>query len=103
MQSSLQIEVERLESHSVIRLQGELNVACAGELKRVLVATMAEGGDLQVDLEGVVAIDISILQLLWAARGEAKRNGTDFAAGASEAVRWAARDAGFDLFPGEPG
>jgi anti-anti-sigma regulatory factor len=102
MQSSLQVEVERCESHSVIRLQGELNVACAAELKGVLVATMAEGGDLQVDLEGAVAIDVSIMQLLWATRDEAKRMGTDFAVRASEAVGLASRDAGFDLFLGEP-
>lgn len=96
----MQISVEPNETYSILRLQGELNITLASELKGVLLATLAEGGDLQVDLERSDAIDITIMQLLWATRREADRRGTGFVIRASQTVVLAALDAGFDLFPG---
>lgn len=94
-----QIVTERRDTCSIVRLRGELNVTSATELKGVLLGALAEGRELQVDLEAAEAIDISIMQLLWATGRAAERRGTGFAVRASEAVALAARDAGFERWP----
>jgi anti-anti-sigma regulatory factor len=81
-------------------LDGEFNLTAAGELKRLLLEWLASGGDLQVDLEQAAEIDITLLQLLVAAESAAAHSGAGFAARVSPAAAMAARDAGFDRFPG---
>ena len=92
------ITMERLDRQSIVRLEGELTVTSAAELKGVLSEALS-GGDLQLDLERAGEIDIAIMQLLWAAAKEAERTGAGLTIRASEAVTGAARDAGFDPWP----
>ncbi len=92
------VTMERLENHSIIRLEGELTVTSAAELKEVLLVAFANG-DLQLDLERAEEIDISIMQLLWAAGREAERKGVNISLRAPDAVTRAARDAGFEKWP----
>jgi anti-anti-sigma regulatory factor len=84
----------------LIRLEGEVNLTSAGELKRLLVEGLASGRDLHVDLERVEAIDVTALQLLWSAGRDADRAGSAIVIRASEAANESARDAGFSGFPG---
>ena len=88
---------ERLDHQSIIRLEGELTVTSAAELKQVLLEAFSEG-DLQLDLERAEEIDITVMQLLWAAGREAERKGVNISLRASEAVTRATRDAGIELW-----
>jgi anti-anti-sigma regulatory factor len=98
-----------LEQHAtdwLLRLEGQVNLASAGELKTLLLQWSAggqhAGTNLEMDLERVEEIDITILQLLSAAVREAGRNGVRVTARASSEVIAAVRDAGFDRIPGFP-
>ena len=94
------VTVETLEGHPLVRLDGLCTLACAGELKEALLEGQASGSGLRLDLECVEEIDIAVLQLLWAAGREAERGGSEIAVRLSAACSAAAREAGFDRFPG---
>jgi anti-anti-sigma regulatory factor len=94
----LPVKMEKLENQSIIRLEGEMTVTSAAELKEILAKALSEG-DLQLDLERAEEIDIAVMQLLWAAGREAERKGVDISVRALEAVTRAARDAGFEPWP----
>ena len=96
------VTVEQHEDHSLIRLEGEFTLTSAAELKRVLLEGLAPGRDLRLDLELTEGIDITAMQLLWAAGREADRTGARIAIRVSEPAASDARDAGFERFPGEP-
>jgi anti-anti-sigma regulatory factor len=92
--------MEQQESQSVIRLAGEFTLTSAAELKNLLLQGLASGNDLRLDLEQAEEIDITLMQLLWAAGREADRKGASLAIQMSDAAATAARDAGFERFPG---
>ena len=94
------VTMELSETHLLIRLEGAVNVAFAEELRRLLLEWLATGKDLQLDLEGTEEIDITVMQLLWAAGREAARAGVGTTGRVSEVARTAAREAGFEQFPG---
>ena len=94
------VTMEQQESQPVIRLAGELTLTSAAELKNLLLQGLASGNDLRLDLEQAEAIDITSMQLLWAAGREADRKGASLAIQMSDAAATAARDAGFERFPG---
>ena len=94
------VTMERQASQSLIRLEGELTVTSAAELKDRLLDGLTSGNDLLLDLERAEEIDITLLQLLWAAGREADRAGARIAIRLSDAAGTAAREAGFERFPG---
>ena len=87
------------ETRSVLRLEGDCTIATAAEWKGRMLEWLASGGDLQLDLERVEAMDVALLQLLVAAEREAARTGSVITARLSKVAQEAARDAGFDAFP----
>ena len=95
------VTVDRLATHWIVRLDGEFTLASAPELKALLLEWLASGKDLQLDLEQAGQIDITLLQLLWAAAREARRAGAGISSRVSETAAVAARDAGFERFPWE--
>jgi anti-sigma B factor antagonist len=96
----LAVTMERQESQSLIRLEGEFTVTSAAELKDLLLEGLASGNDLLLDLEQAGEIDITLMQLLWAAGREADRAGVSIAILVSDTAGAAAREAGFERFPG---
>jgi anti-anti-sigma regulatory factor len=96
------VSMERHEDHSLIRLEGECTVTSAAELNRLLLEGFAISRDLRLDLERAEEIDVTVLQLLWAAGREAERTGASIGIRMSEPAGRAAREAGFDRFPGLP-
>lgn len=81
-------------------MEGEFGVTCAAELKSLLLERLASEKALQVDLGRAEEIDITLLQLLWAAGREAAWKDAGIVSSVSDAAASAARDAGFDRFPG---
>ena len=92
--------IEQQADHTLIRLEGECTLASAADLKTLLLEALAFGEDLRLDLRSVQEMDITALQLLWAAAREANRAGSGFAASVPDAIVIAAREAGFEQFPG---
>ena len=87
------IAFEPLETRCVVRLEGEIGVSDAGELKRLLVAVVASGRQLQLDLEHTDEIDVTCMQLLQAALLQTGRTGMTVRL--SETAETALRGAGF--------
>jgi anti-anti-sigma regulatory factor len=96
------ITLQRDESQWLLRLEGQATIASAAELKQLLLEWLAAGKDLKLDLEDVEEIDITIMQLLWAAGREAARTGAEVVGSASDAAIVAVRGAGFPGMPGVP-
>jgi anti-anti-sigma regulatory factor len=92
--------MERQESQWLIRVEGEFSVTSAAELKDLLLEGLASGKNLLLDLEHAEEIDITLMQLLWAAGREANRAGAAIDIRVSDAAAAAAREAGFGRFPG---
>jgi len=83
----------------LVRLEGEVTLASAADLKKRLLDWLAAGTHLELDLQRVDEIDIPILQLLWAAGRESAAKGARLVGPPSEAAARAAREAGFDRLP----
>ena len=96
------LTIQREESRWLIRIEGQITLASAGELKELLVEWLAARKDLELDLRLVEEIDITTMQLLTAAAREAGRMGVAVGACASAAAAAAVRDAGFAQIPGFP-
>jgi MFS superfamily sulfate permease-like transporter len=84
----------------LIRLENTVSFTSADELKKLLLEGLASGKTLQLDLERAEEIDVTVMQLLWAAEREAARAGLGLVSRVSEAAAAAAREAGFERFPG---
>jgi anti-anti-sigma regulatory factor len=85
-----------------VRLDGDLSLGCAAELKDKLLEWLASGKNLELDLGSAESIDISILQLLYASGSEALMRGVRIYGKASRTVKTAAQAAGFEQVPGFP-
>jgi len=90
---------------SRLRLDGEVDIGAALELKGLVVDALASGRELRVRLEGATALDIAIFQLLWVAQREAARAGMEFSVEGQvpEEIVRAMAEAGLDAFSGGPG
>jgi anti-anti-sigma factor len=94
------ITLEQDESLSVIRLEGAIDISSAAELKQLLIEALGTGKEARVQLEAATDLDVTAVELLWAAEREAKRTGAGFslAGPMPAAVTAALADAGLDLF-----
>jgi ABC-type transporter Mla MlaB component len=90
------------QPHWLIRFEGQIGLASAAELQSMLVAWLTAETDLELDLERVEEVDVTILQLLWATGREALQRNKQIVGRASEAAKAAACDAGFDRTAGFP-
>jgi len=96
------VTLAQSETLRLIRLEGELNVASAAELKKMLVEALAAKAELRVELENASELDVTILQLLWAAERAARVSGQGFglAGRVPEQIAGSVAEAGFARFPG---
>ncbi|GAB3541777.1 STAS domain-containing protein [Noviherbaspirillum agri] len=67
----------RQNASTTVRVQGELNIYRAAELKEALLAQIAPGAALEIDLSGVTELDTAGLQVLMLAKNTARALGTD--------------------------
>lgn len=95
------ITLDQSESLSLIRLEGELDITSAVELKKVLLQTIASGKRLRLEVGAVTDLDITTLQLLWAAARDARRSGLNFTLMGQipKEIATVVADAGFQTFP----
>lgn len=95
------VRFDRLTAPPVIRLEGEMDIAGAGELKTVLLDALRSRGEVCLSLERATGIDVTVAQLLWAAQRAARDSGVVLAIAGPvpEAMRRTFREAGFETFP----
>ena len=95
------VTVEQNERGCLLRLEGEATIFMAAELKKALLEAVGSGREVRVNLEGVTEVDLTALQLLWAAEREARAVGGKFslAGGLPQEVAAALREAGLESFP----
>ena len=98
----MSLTIERHENRCLVRLDGQITLASAEELRALLLQGLASGNILELNLERTESLDIAGMQLLWAAGREAARAGTRIVVRSSEAARVAIRDAGFEQMLGLP-
>jgi anti-anti-sigma factor len=94
------IVLESNEAGCLVTLDGSIDIASAVELKSALLDALSAGADVQVALGAATYIDITGIQLLWAASEQARLAGVGFhlAAEAPRAICSVLAEAGFPSF-----
>lgn len=68
---------ERQDAGVLLRLQGEMNIYRAAELKQELLAPIARDASVEIDLSGVTDLDTAGLQVLMLAKKTAQSAGCE--------------------------
>lgn len=100
-QKSVPVTLDQSEEVCILRLEGEVDIACAAEMKQLLLQALGSGKELRVDVERATELDVTALQLLWATDREARGSGRGFtlAGRVPGEISVAILDAGFGKFP----
>ena len=69
------VTLEQKDALTLIQLEGAIDIGCAAELKELLMEKLKSGAAVYVSLESATGLDITAVQLLWAAAREAQRVG----------------------------
>ncbi|MGB9283516.1 MAG: STAS domain-containing protein, partial [Candidatus Sulfotelmatobacter sp.] len=95
------ITFDQSEGLSSIRLEGEVDITYAAELKKLLLRALASGVEVRLELEQAKEMDVTALQLLWAAERQARSSGLRFTVAGRIPGEMSAtlQDAGFEKFP----
>jgi anti-anti-sigma regulatory factor len=82
-----------------VTLEGAITIAGASELKETLLRAIEAGKDVSVSLGGVTALDVTAVEVLWAASRAAKASGLRFSLSVplGEELSTSLREAGIDL------
>ena len=72
------VTLEQDPALSLIRLEGAIDIGCAVELKSLLLQALDSGSEVRVSLEAVADLDVTAVELLWAAGRQAKAKGVNF-------------------------
>ncbi len=75
LEQTLGISIEQQEDWSLIRLDGEIEISCAAELKSVLLEAVGVRREIRVALGAASALDVTAAQLLWAGQRAAQQAG----------------------------
>ena len=76
-----------------------MDIAASAELKKALLEALSAGKKVSVNLGKATELDVTAVQLLWAAAREARGLGVEFALDGQELpeIRSALLDSGLDL------
>jgi anti-anti-sigma regulatory factor len=87
------------ETESAIALDDAIDISAAAELKAALLTALGNAKPVRVSLAAAVYLDVTAVQLLWAAGRQARGLGVDFeiAGPIPDAVSSALADAGFQI------
>jgi ABC-type transporter Mla MlaB component len=67
--------MEQNDALSLLTLEKAVEIGCAAELKRLLVQALGSGKEVRVSLAAAADLDVTAVQLLWAAARQAKAAG----------------------------
>lgn len=71
----MQVSIETRDGVSLLRIEGEMTIYTAADLRAQLLPRLAEPQELEIDLSGVSELDSAGVQLLILAKREAGRCG----------------------------
>ena len=93
--------LEQTATTWTLRLEGEIDINGASELKKLLIQALGSGKDIELDLQKTTALDVTSLQLLWAANREALGSGgyLAFSGNLPEQLSAVSKETGFEEFP----
>jgi anti-anti-sigma regulatory factor len=74
----LPVSLEQKGVLNLIRLQGAIDIGGAQELKELLIQGLTNDSKVLVKLADVTDLDVTAVELLWAARCEAKASSVEF-------------------------
>jgi anti-anti-sigma regulatory factor len=94
------IILDESEGISLIRIDGDVDIAMAAEMKNLLVKVLASGKDLHISMASARELDVTALQLLYATEQEAAKSGVRLTLDDSvpEEIFSAMTDGGFTKF-----
>ena len=93
------IILDQNEASCRIRLEGEINISSAAELKKLLLEALSSGKEIHLDMERATELDVTALQLVWAVEHEAKASGVKFIrVGPPQEISIGCEEAGFQMF-----
>ena len=72
------VTLEQSEALNLLRLEGAVDIGCAAEFKGLLEQALGSGCAVRVSLEGATDLDVTAVQLLWAAERKAKGAGVGY-------------------------
>jgi anti-anti-sigma regulatory factor len=100
-EGAVSVTFDREAEPGLIRLKGDVDISQAEDLKRILLDALAAGHETRIAMETMTSIDITAVQLLWAAEREARKSGMILLpeGKAPDALTILLREAGFDRFP----
>lgn len=64
------ITSDKTQERYIVRLEGDVDIGRAAELKAALMEAIASRKEVCLDLDGVTDLDVTAVQLLWAAARE---------------------------------
>jgi anti-anti-sigma regulatory factor len=96
----LTIALNENESGSVVVLEGTIDISSAAELKDILVKALGLGKEVCISLDAAAYLDVTAVQLLWAAKEQARISGPvlRFSGQLSDLVATTLADAGLPTF-----
>lgn len=94
------VTLKQEETLNLLCLEGAVDIGCAAEFKGLLTQALGSGCAVRVSLQGATDLDVTAVQLLWAAEREAKKAGVGYsiASAPSEPVLAALSEAGLQQF-----
>ncbi len=97
----MSVVIDKGDQSTLIRLGGVIDISCAAELKDVNMKALQAGKPVLIVLEGATCIDVTAMQILWAAERAARAQGLGFALEGQlpEVLCATLRDAGWEGFP----
>jgi anti-anti-sigma regulatory factor len=99
-ESTMPIALDESELGNVVVLEGTIDVSSATELKAMLLRALGTGKEVCISLDAATYLDVTAVQLLWAAEQQARLSGAvfRFSGNLSEPVTATLADAGFPSF-----
>jgi anti-anti-sigma regulatory factor len=98
---NLAIRIERREEVSVIQLEGSIDISVAADFKQTLLDAFNGPKAIRIALASTTELDVTAIQLLWAAEREAKASSFGFSLEGSlpNSIADGLKDMGFEKFP----
>jgi len=94
------VTLKQEETWNVLCLEGAVGIGCAAEFKGLLEQALGSGREVRISLEGATDLDVTAVQLLWAAERKAKGSGVGYSIAGTppEPVLAALSEAGLQQF-----
>ena len=71
------LTLKQRDESSLLCLEGTVDIACAAELKALLIEGLSGAKPVRVSIEKAASLDVTAVQLLWAAARESRAAGVE--------------------------